>query len=168
MVGNWNQTYGDRLKMAWFWIILGLLIVLSSITWILPSARDRQSGERHMRAVRLGMKVRIMKLDSWAEPRLGIHQLSQYCIWSERRPKTGKLWRIADRDESWTAQPESYNSELVPSEFFELLETIPLGILGVGSENGCIWVALDDAKAQIEPEEIRALLDQILGALASD
>ena len=154
--------------MAWVWIVLGLLIVLSSITWILPSAKDRQSGERHMRAVRLGMKVRIMKLDSWAGPRLGIYQLSQYCIWSERRPKKVKFWRIADRDESWTAQPESFSPGLVLSDFSELLETIPPSILGIGSENSCMWVVLDDAKARIEPEEIRAILDQILRALASD
>ena len=154
--------------MAWLWIVLGLLIVLSSITWILPSTKDRQNGERHMRAVRLGMKVRIMKLDSWAGQRLGIDQLSQYCIWSERRQRRVKLWRIADRDEPWTAQPDSYNRDLVLSDFSEVLEIIPSGIVGLGCENGCIWVVLDDAKARIEPEEIRALLDKILEALASD
>jgi hypothetical protein len=52
-------------------------------------------------------------------------------------------------------------------EFGELLGSLPDDIVGVGAENGCVWVALDDAKAAIEPDAIKPLLDRILTVLAT-
>jgi len=51
-------------------------------------------------------------------------------------------------------------------EFGELLQSLPSDIVGVGAENGCVWVALDDTNASIEPQVIKPLLDQILAVLA--
>ena len=47
-------------------------------------------------------------------------------------------------------------------EFGGLLKALPDDIVGVGAENGCVWVALDDARAIIEPGTIKSVLDQIL------
>ena len=63
--------------MAWFWIVLGLLAVMGSITWILPSPIERRQGERRMEALRLGMKVKILIVDDWVKERLNIDRSSQ-------------------------------------------------------------------------------------------
>ena len=66
--------------MAWLWIVLGLLAVVGSLTWILPSPMERRQGERRMAALKLGMKVRTLSVDDWVKERLDVVQLSQYLI----------------------------------------------------------------------------------------
>ena len=61
--------------VAWLWIVLGLLAVVGSITWILPSPMERRQGERRMAALKLGMKVRILSVDKWVKERLDVVQL---------------------------------------------------------------------------------------------
>ena len=85
--------------MAWFWIVLGLLAVMGSITWILPSAAERRQGERRMEALKLGMKVKILIVDDWVKDRLNIDRLSQYLIWTDQKPRPTSLWRIPGRDD---------------------------------------------------------------------
>ena len=154
--------------MTWLWIVLALLTILSSITWILPSAPERRQGEKRMKAIRLGMKVRILSLDGWVKERLGVDQLSQYIVWSDKKLWPVKLWRIPGLDECWTTPPEADSRDLVSSEFSNLLLTIPADIMGLACENGCVWVAIDDRKDGIEPDAIRMLLDQILTTLVRD
>ena len=152
--------------MAWLWIVLGLLAVVGSITWILPSPMERRQGERRMAALKLGMKVRMLSVDDWVKERLDILQLSQYLIWTDKKPRSASLWRVPDRVEPWASQPDAHSWDLLSGEFGELLQSLPSDIVGVGAENGCVWVALDDANASIEPQVIKPLLDQILAVLA--
>jgi hypothetical protein len=70
--------------MAWLWIVLGLLAVVGSLTWILPSPMERRQGERRMVALKLGMKVRMLSVDDWVKERLDVVQLSQYLIWTDK------------------------------------------------------------------------------------
>ena len=153
--------------MAWLWIVLGLLAVVGSLTWILPSPMERRQGERRMAALKLGMKVRMLSVDDWVKERLDVVQLSQYLIWTDKKPRSASLWRVPDRDEPWTSPPEAHSWDLLSGEFGELLGSLPDDIVGVGAENGCVWVALDDAKAAIEPDAIKPLLDRILTVLAT-
>jgi hypothetical protein len=153
--------------MAWLWIVLGLLAVVGSITWILPSPMERHQGERRMAALKLGMKVRMLSVDDWVKERLDVVQLSQYLIWTDKKPRSASLWRVPDRDEPWASPPEAHSWDLLSGEFGELLGSLPDDIVGVGAENGCVWVALDDAKAAIEPDAIKPLLDRILTVLAT-
>jgi hypothetical protein len=152
--------------MAWLWIVLGLLAVVGSITWILPSPMERRQGERRMAALKLGMKVRMLSVDDWVKERLDILQLSQYLIWTDKKPRSASLWRVPNRDEPWASPPDAHSWDLLSGEFGELLQSLPSDIVGVGAENGCVWVALDDANASIEPQVIKPLLDQILAVLA--
>lgn len=156
--------FGDH-SMAWFWIVLGLLAVVGSITWILPSPMERRQGERRMAALKLGMKVRIVSVDDWVKERLDVVQLSQYLIWTDKKPRYASLWRVPDRTEPWASPPEANSWDLLAGEFDELLRALPNDIVGVGADSGCVWVALDDAKADIEPDTIKPLLDQILAVL---
>jgi len=151
--------------MAWLWIVLGLLAVVGSITWILPSPMERRQGERRMAALKLGMKVRMLSVDDWVKERLDVVQLSQYLIWTDKKPRSAALWRVPDRDEPWASPPKANSWDLLSGEFGDHLQSLPSDIVGVGAENGCVWVALDDARAAIEPDVIKPLLDQILVAL---
>jgi hypothetical protein len=153
--------------MAWLWIVLGLLAVVGSLTWILPSPMERRQGERRMAALKLGMKVRMLSVDDWVKERLDVVQLSQYLIWTDKKPRSASLWRVPDRDEPWASPPEAHSWDLLSGEFGELLGSLPADIVGVGAENGCVWVALDDAKGAIEPDAIKPLLDRILTVLAT-
>ena len=158
------RRFGDH-SMAWLWIVLGLLAVVGSITWILPSPMERRQGERRMAALNLGMKVRILSVDDWVKERLDVVQLSQYLIWTDKKPRHASLWRVPDRTEPWASPPEAKSWDLLSGEFDELLRSLPTDIVGVGADSGCVWVALDDAKADIEPDTIKQILDQILVAL---
>ena len=73
--------------------------------------------------------------------------------------------RVPDRTEPWASPPEAKSWDLLSGEFDELLRSLPTDIVGVGADSGCVWVALDDAKAGIEPDTIKQILDQILVAL---
>ena len=148
--------------MAWFWIVLGLLAVLGSITWILPSAAERRQGERRMEALKLGMKVKILIVDDWVKDRLNIDRLSQYLIRTGQKPRSISLWRISGRDEPWASPPGSGGRELLSGDFSVVLKNLPIDIKGIGSENGYVWVALDDARANIEPRAIKRLLDEVV------
>ncbi len=158
------RRFGDHL-MAWLWIVIGLLAVVGSITWILPSPRERRQGERRTAALKLGMKVRILSVDDWVQERLDVVQLSQYLIWTDKKPRHASLWRVPDRTDPWASPPEANSWDLLSGEFDELLRALPNDIVGVGADSGFVWVALDDAKADIEPDMIKPLLDQILAAL---
>ena len=82
--------------MAWLWIVLGLLAMVGSITWILPSPMERRQGERRMKALQLGMKVRMLSLDDWAKERLDRGQLAEYVDWTDKLPRSATLWRVQD------------------------------------------------------------------------
>ena len=64
------------------------------MTWILPSPMERRQGERRMKALQLGMKVRMLSLDDWAKERLDRIQLAQYLVWTDQQPRSATLWRI--------------------------------------------------------------------------
>ena len=151
--------------MAWFWIVLGLLAVMGSITWILPSPVERRQGERRMEALRLGMKVKILIVDDWVKERLNIDRSSQYLIWSDQKPRPTSLWRIPGRDDAWVSQPGSRSRDLLSGDFSVILKNLPPDIIGIGSENGYVWVALDDARSNIEPRAIKRLLEEVLALL---
>ncbi|MBU24563.1 MAG: hypothetical protein CMD99_00840 [Gammaproteobacteria bacterium] len=151
--------------MAWFWIVLGMLAVLGSITWILPSPVERRQSERRMEALKLGIKVKILTVDDWVKERLYIDRLSQYFIWKDQKLRPASLWRIPGRDDPWTSFPGSKSWDLLSADFSMILKKLPVGIVGVGAENGTVWVALDDARADIEPETIKLLLDEVRSSL---
>ena len=151
--------------MAWFWIVLGLLAVMGSITWILPSPIERRQGERRMEALRLGMKVKILIVDDWVKERLNIDRSPQYLIWSDQKPRPTSLWRIPGRDDAWASPPGSRSWDLLSGDFSVILKNLPPDIIGIGSENGYVWVALDDARSNIEPRAIKRLLEEVLALL---
>ena len=148
--------------MAWLWIVIGLLAVMGSITWILPSAAERRQGERRIEALKLGMKVKILIVDDWVKDRLNIDRLSQYLIWTDQKPRPTSLWRIPGRDDPWASPPDSRSWDLLSGDFSVILKNLPPDIIGIGSENGYVWVALDDARANIEPRAIKRLLDEVV------
>ena len=148
--------------MAWFWIVLGILAVMGSITWILPSAAERRQGERRMEALKLGMKVKILIVDGWVKDRLNTDRLSQYLIWTDQKPRPTSLWRISGRDDPWASPPGSGGWDLISGDFSVVLKNLPIDIKGIGWENGYVWVALDDARANIEPRGIKRVLDEVV------
>ncbi|MGA1001775.1 MAG: hypothetical protein ACO3R4_03945, partial [Litorivicinaceae bacterium] len=103
--------------MAWLWIVLGLLAIVGSMTWILPSPMERRQGERRMKALQLGMKVRMLSLDDWAKERLDRIQLAQYLIWTDQQPRSATLWRIPDREEPGAAPPDARSWDLLSGDF---------------------------------------------------
>lgn len=151
--------------MAWFWIVLGLLAVMGSITWVLPSPVERRQGERRMEALKLGMKVKILIVDDWVRERLNIDRLSQYLIWTDQKPRPTSLWRIPGRDDPWASPPDSRSWDLLSGDFSVILKNLPPDIIGIGSENGYVWVALDDARSNIEATAIKRLLEEVLAFL---
>ena len=151
--------------MAWFWIVLGLLAVMGSITWILPSPSERRQGERRMEALKLGIKVKILIVDDWVTERLNIDRLSQYLIWTDQKPLPTSFWRIPGRDDPWASPPGSRSWDLLSGDFSVILKNLPPDIIGIGSENGYVWVALDDARSNIEATAIKRLLEEVLAFL---
>ena len=123
---------------------------------------ERRQGERRMKALQLGMKVRILSLDDWAKERLDRIQLAQYLVWTDRKPRSATLWRIPDRDEPWVSPPDARSWDFLSGDFSEFLDSLPQDIVGVGADQGSVWMALDDAKAAVEPEAIKPYLDQLL------
>ena len=151
--------------MTWFWIVLGLLAVMGSITWILPSPVERRQGERRMEALKLGMKVKILILDDWVKERLNIDRLSQYLIWTDQKLRPTSLWRIPGRDDPWASPSGSMSWDSLSGKLSDILKNVPPDIVGIGSENGYVWVALDDARSNIELKAIKRLLDEISALL---
>ncbi len=151
--------------MAWFWIVLGLLAVMGSITWILPSPIERRQGERRMEALKLGIKVKILIVDDWVTERLNIDRLSQYLIWTDQKPLPTSFWRIPGRDDPWASPPGSGSWDLLSGDFSVILKNLPPDIIGIGSENDYVWVALDDARSNIEATAIKRLLEEVLAFL---
>ena len=148
--------------MAWLWIVLGLLAIVGSMTWILPSPKERRQGDRRMKALQLGMKVRMLSLDSWAKARLDQVQLAQYLIRTDQKPQLATLWRIQDRPKLWVSPPDTRSWDLKSEDLSVLLDSLPQDIVGVGADQGSVWVALDDAKAAVEPDAIKLYLDRLL------
>ncbi|MDB9863559.1 hypothetical protein OAC78_09345 [Litorivicinus sp.] len=151
--------------MAWFWIVIGLLSVIGSITWILPSPIERRQGNRRMEALSLGMKVRLKSLSNWEEQRLELTRLPQYLLWTDQKPRSFTLWRIPERESPWIAPPDSSSWDLLDSPLMEVLDRLPDEVYGLGAEAGAVWLALDDARGGLEPSEIRDFLNQILSCV---
>ena len=126
---------------------------------------ERRQGERRMEALKLGMKVKILILDDWVKERLNIDRLSQYLIWTDQKPRPTSLWRIPGRDDPWASPPDSRSWDLLSGDFSVILKNLPPDIIGIGSENGYVWVALDDARSNIEPRAIKHLLEEVLSLL---
>ena len=55
--------------------------------------------------------------------------------------------------------------DLLSGKLSDILKNVPPDIVGIGSENGYVWVALDDARSNIEPKAIKRLLDEISALL---
>jgi hypothetical protein len=127
---------------------------------------ERRQADRRMAALKLGMKVRIQTVDPWVTERLELRQITQYQIWTDKHPRRVALWRIPDRVDPWASPPSFSSWDLVSGEFGEFLKSIPEDIIGVGSEDGYVWVGFDDARASIEPETVHQILDQMMTFLA--
>ena len=57
-------------------------------------------------------------------------------------------------------------TQTVPAlKLSDILKNVPSDIVGIGSENGYVWVALDDARSNIEPRAIKRLLEEVLALL---
>lgn len=126
---------------------------------------ERRQGARRMTALKLGMQVRVLSVDDWVKERLDTVRLAQYLMWTDKTLLRASLWRVPGRGEPWAATPGSKGWDLLSGEFGGLLKSLPDDIVGVGAENGCVWVALDDARAIIEPGTIKSVLDEISALL---
>jgi len=115
-----------------------------------------------MEALKLGMKVKILIVDNWVKDRLNIDRLSQYIIWTDQKLRPTSLWRIPGRDDPWASPPGSRDWDLLSDDFSVVLKNFPPDIKGIGLENGYVWVALDDARANIEPRAIKRVLDEVV------
>ena len=151
--------------MVWLWITVIVLALVGSLTWILPSPMERRQGKRRAEALALGLKVRILTLESWASERLEIDRLPQYMLWCQSKLRPFTLWRVADREEPWASPPTAHSWDLVTGALATVLAELPPEILGVGAEGSIVWLAWDDAGQGPEPEAIRGLLRDIAAIL---
>ena len=60
-----------------------------------------------------------------------------------------------DRDDAWASPPGLKSWDLLSGDFV-ILKNSP-DIIGIGSKNSYVWVALDDARSNIEPRAIKRL-----------
>jgi len=104
-------------------------------------------------------------VDDWVTERLNIDRLSQYLIWTDQKPLPTSFWRIPGRDDPWASPPGSRSWDLLSGDFSVILKNLPPDIIGIGSENGYVWVALDDARSNIEATAIKRLLEEVLAFL---
>jgi len=118
-----------------------------------------------MEALKLGMKVKILIVDDWVKERLNIDRLSQYLIWTDQKPRSASLWRVPSPGEPWASPPDSKSWDLLSGDFLVIIDNLPSDIIGIGSENGYVWVALNDARSNIEPRAIKRFLDEIMAFL---
>jgi hypothetical protein len=56
--------------VAWLWIVLGLGVIVGSISWLLPSPAERVQASRRSEALSMGLKIQQVALDDWARERL--------------------------------------------------------------------------------------------------
>ena len=153
--------------MEWLWIIVIVMALIGSLTWVLPSPSERLQGKRRSEALTLGLRVRIMTLESWVAERMGLERIAQYLLRCEVRPRPFALWRIADREESWVSPPKSASWDLLRTPMQQILDALPEHVVGVGAEGQVVWLAWDDAKPGLEPDAIRVILQHIAEAVGA-
>ncbi len=130
--------------MAWLWIIFGVLVIVGSLSWLMPSPRERREAKARQEAMRLGLKVRMLSLDAWAKERMPMTQLAQYARYTDMGLPLFTLWRVADREIPWTAPPGNDGWRLFDKGLSGLLTDLPEQIVAVGADSGRVWVGFDD------------------------
>lgn len=144
--------------MEWLWIIVIVMALIGSLTWILPSPRERVQAKRRADALTLGMKVRIMTLESWVVERLGFDRAAQYLLWCEDAPRSFALWRVPERTDGWVSPPTADSWDLLRTPMQQVLDALPEPVFGVGADGHMVWLAWDDATAGLEPDAIVEIL----------
>lgn len=153
--------------MEWLWIIVIVMALIGSLTWVLPSPSERLQGKRRSEALTLGLRVRIMTVENWVAERMGFERIAQYMLRCEVKPRPFSLWRIADREDSWVSPPKSESVNMLPRPLLQLLDALPEHVVGVGAEGQVVWLAWDDAKPGLEPESIRQILQQVIDVVGA-
>jgi hypothetical protein len=153
--------------MVWFWIILGLGVIVGSISWLLPSPAERVQANRRSEALALGLKVQHFALDGWARERLERAHVIQYKLFCDHQIRSFRLWHVPGRTEPWASPPESKSWDLIEGALSDVLQKLPADVQGLGAQNGCVWLAIDDASSALNAPDIQGLLREIVTALSS-
>ncbi len=118
--------------MEWLWIIVIVTALIGSLTWVLPSPSERLQGKRRSEALTLGLRVRIMTLESWVAERMGLERIAQYLLRCEVKPRPFSLWRIADREESWVSRRSRRVGIYCGHRCNRILDALPEHVVGSG------------------------------------
>lgn len=148
--------------MAWLWIIFGLLVIVGSLSWVLPSPRERREAAYRQSAVVHGLKVRMLALDDWARDRMSSGPIAQYGVYTDHGFPAFTLWRVADREAAWTAPPGDGGWRLYEKGLDRVLVDWPDEVIAVGADSGRIWLGFDDgAVGAPDLEVVRRCLDAL-------
>ena len=151
--------------MAWLWIVLGLGVIVGSISWLLPSPAERVQASRRSEALSMGLKIQQVALDDWARERLERAHVIQYKLFCDHRVRSFTLWHVPGRTEPWASPPASKSWDLIEGALSAVLQRLPADVQGLGAQNGFIWLAVDDASTSLNAPEIEAVLREIAIAL---
>lgn len=153
--------------MGWLWIIFGVLLMMGSLSWLMPSPRERREARQRQAAQALGLRVRIHRLDAWAQQRLERQALMEYGIPMEHAPDDFVLWRVPDRPEPWTAPPDSGGWRWLQTPVVDALNQLPVEISGVGVSHRYLWLAFDDGAVELNPADLSEWLSALSLSLTS-
>lgn len=151
--------------VVWVWIVLGLGIIVGSMSWLLPSPAERVQASRRSEALTLGLKIQQVALDAWARERLERAHVIQYKLFCDHGVRSFTLWHVPGRAEPWASPPESKSWDLIEGALSVVLERLPADVQGLGAQNGFVWLAIDDASTSLNAPEIQSLLREIVAAL---
>lgn len=151
--------------MVWLWIVLGLGIIVGSMSWLLPSPTERIQASRRSEAIALGLRIQQVNLDDWARERMERAHVIQYRLFCDSGIRSFTLWRVPGREEPWAAPPESQSWDLVDGALAHILTELGSDVYGVGANAGTVWIALEDAKTAYDATQIQAVLRSIVAAL---
>ena len=149
--------------MGWVWIILGILIVAGSLTWIIPSRRSLVQSKLRMDAKLNGVRVTIDQPPPWLADRLRRKIIPTY-RWSYEKGRAGiAIWRLPGQpDNEWICDSKHLNLhktiiESIKSDSF----FIPNEIFGLGFESNSVWLAVDDYHATISFDILKDVVDKL-------
>lgn len=155
----------DDMEWDWVWITVGVLIVIGSISWILPSPIERNQYRFRTQAIQLGLKVRALQSTDWMKDRFNTAGLTHYILRTNLHKRKVHMWRVEGRDEPWASPPDSKSWDLLDTPFRAFLNTLPTCIVGIGAENCEVWLVFNDGATDLVPTDIKILLESVEDAL---
>jgi len=150
---------------VWLIVLSSMVVVMGSVTWLLPSQRDRQRMLLRQQAMQTGFQVRLInpeelktrfKLDTEA---VGLSYYFQRDHRRSNREPSGTLIAVHNGD-CWQNQSDN-TATTMSAEWQQALAQIPLlssmvCLVVGGSEVGVLW------REQATADEV----EQLLSALA--